>query len=152
VARTREELVEFIRAEGMVLQSAKGPVPSLAAYVVGAPVAGSWWAHPQGKAIFAALQAVRASPDVLACRLVNGKVTLVHRRLWPALLAASSKIPSSRTAVIEERHTPLGKHEASETPLADWAPDDVRQLASRLTVDEALRALEAIAPLLSTTR
>jgi hypothetical protein len=53
---------------------------------------GSWWAHPQSHAIYRALQGVRASRDVMACRLVAGKVTLVHRRLWPIVSLLQPRI------------------------------------------------------------
>src|SRR5215204_117261 len=97
------DLIDFVRSQGMVLESAKGPIPNLVTRIVGSPVTGNWWAHPQSNAIFNALQEVRESPDVMACRLVNRKVTLVHRRVWPVLLALKSRIASSRIAVIEER-------------------------------------------------
>jgi hypothetical protein len=146
-APTTGDLIAFIRSEGMVLQSARGPIPNLVSRIVGSPVSGNWWAHPQSHAIYRALQGVRASRDVMACRLVAGKVTLVHRRIWPTLLALQSRIPSSRLAVIEERHTPSGRHEVRETPLAEWVTDGVKSAAARLDPDEALRTLESIAPL-----
>jgi hypothetical protein len=65
-------------------------LPSLVAVVVGAPVRGSWWSHPRGKAIFAAAGALEDHPDVALVKLVSGKSTFVHRRLWPALLAVAS--------------------------------------------------------------
>lgn len=147
MARAPGDLVDFIRTHGLVLESAKGPVGNLVAHIVGAPVSGNWWSHPQANAVYNALQEVRSSPDILTCRLVNGKVTLVHRRLWPALLNLSSRIDPSRLAAIAERHTPSGKHEVTRTPLAEWVGEDVRACASRLTTEEALRMLEAIAPL-----
>jgi hypothetical protein len=142
-----DDLMAFIRSEGMVLESARGPIPNLVTRIVGSPVAGNWWAHPQSRAIFRARNAVRASPDVMACRLVHGKVTLVHRRLWPVLLCLQSRIAPSRIAVIEERHTPSGRHEVHEMPLAGWVTEDVRLAAARLDPDDALRTLEGIAPL-----
>ena len=139
-------LIEFILSEGMVLQSAKGPIPNLVERIAGSPVAGNWWTHPQANAIYKALTEVRESPDVMACRLVNRKITLVHRRLWPVLLALQPRIAPSRIAVIEERHTARGRHEAHETPLSEWVTDDVKAAAASLDVEEALRMLEAIAP------
>jgi hypothetical protein len=70
----------------MTLVPAVPAVPSLVALVVGGPVRGSWWGHPEGKRIYAIASAVEASPDVLAAKLVAGKVTYLHRRLWPALI------------------------------------------------------------------
>lgn len=54
--------------------------------VAGAPVRGSWWSHPRGRAIFQALSALREDRDVFLCKLLDGKQTYVHRRLWPALV------------------------------------------------------------------
>src|SRR4030095_7234834 len=34
---------ECVREQGIVLQSARGPVPNLAEYVAGEPIRGSWW-------------------------------------------------------------------------------------------------------------
>ncbi len=58
--------------------------PSLTALVAGAPIRGSWWGHPAGRRIF---QVASALEEVaLFVPLLSAKVTLVHRRLWPALL------------------------------------------------------------------
>ncbi len=60
-------------------------LPSATSAIVGAPVVGSWWGHPKGAVIFGALQVVEE--DVALPKLVRGKVTLVDRSLWPALVA-----------------------------------------------------------------
>jgi len=52
-------------------------------------VRGSWWGHPAGGAIYQVAEALADHPDVVVTRLVSGKVTYVHRRLWPALLAVA---------------------------------------------------------------
>jgi hypothetical protein len=64
-------------------------LPSVVAHFVG-DVRGSWWSHPKGKAIFAALEDLADSPDALLMKLVLGKDTFVHRRLWPALFAVGN--------------------------------------------------------------
>ena len=87
------EPLEWVREQGIVLQSARGPVPNLAEYVAGEPIRGSWWGHASGHEIFAVLSRVLNSPDVIATRLVNGKVTLIHRRLWPALVRVADRFP-----------------------------------------------------------
>src|SRR6266700_4193192 len=48
----------------------------------GAPIRGSWWAHPKAHEIFRILEAVSDRSDILVCRLVDGKVTYIHRRIW----------------------------------------------------------------------
>ena len=104
------EPLEWVREQGIVLQSARGPVPNLAEYVAGEPIRGSWWGHAAGREIFAVLSRVLNSPDVIATRLVNGKVRLIHRRLRPALLRIADRFPKERLAAVDEEHTASGAH------------------------------------------
>ena len=60
--------------------------PSITSLVAGTPISGSWWGHPDGKRIFQVLSVLEDQGDVLFVPLLSAKVTLVHRRLWPALL------------------------------------------------------------------
>src|SRR4051794_1456274 len=62
-AVTRVKVLNFVKRHGVVLQAARGPVPSLAEEVVGAPIRGSWWAHPKAQAIYSATQYACNSPD-----------------------------------------------------------------------------------------
>lgn len=133
-----------MRRHGIVLASAKGPVPSLAESIAGAPIRGSWWSHPKGQEIFRALQAVQDSDEVLACRLVGGKVTFVHRDLWPALVKTAGRFPAARLAQLREEHTAKGHHATREVAFPDWVPADARDAASRLSEAEALEQLAAI--------
>ena len=126
---------------GILLESARGPLPNVAAMVAGEPIRGSWWAHPAGHAIFAALNSLADSPDVVRTRLVNGKVTLIHRRLWPALVRVADQFPLEALAAIHEEHTTSGAHRVREQPFPTWVPNDVRQAAKKLSVDEALAKL-----------
>ena len=80
--RTADEAIEFVKEHGVVLEAARGPVPSLVEAIIGASVRGSWWGHHRAHEIFQLTRAMRSSPDVLVCRLVDGKITYVHRRLW----------------------------------------------------------------------
>ena len=61
--------------------------PSLTALVAGAPIKGSWWGHAAGKRIFQVASALEDGGRVLFVPLLSAKVTLVHRRLWPALVS-----------------------------------------------------------------
>jgi hypothetical protein len=126
---------------GILLESARGPLPNVAEMVAGEPIRGSWWAHPAGHAIFAALNSLADSPDVVRTRLVNGKVTLIHRRLWPALVRVADQFPLEALAAIHEEHTTSGAHRVREQPFPTWVPNDVRQAAKKLSVDEALAKL-----------
>ena len=61
--------------------------PSLTALVAGKPIQGSWWGHPAGRRIFHVASALEDGGEVLFVPLLSAKVTLVHRRLWPALVS-----------------------------------------------------------------
>ena len=135
------QALEFVRAHGVVLVSASGPAPKLTEAIAGEKIKGSWWGHPKGKHIFQVLEAVTGDPDVLVCRLVDGKLTLVHRRLWPALAAAASRLPASRLCQVTQVHTAGGRHRNIETAVEDWLPADVGEAARAMRIDDALAAL-----------
>jgi hypothetical protein len=126
---------------GMLLESARGPLPSVAEMVAGEPIRGSWWSHPAGHAIFDALNSPAESPDVVRTRLVNGKVTLVHRRLWPALARVADRFPPQSVAAIHEEHTNTGAHRVRAQPFPDWVPADALEAAQELSADDALAQL-----------
>lgn len=90
-----EESAEFRRVWdvlgrcGLVLLS-DARLASVASLVAGAPVRGSWWGHRRGHAIWRVAFRLRHHPDVTDVKLVSGKVTYVHRNLWPALVAVGS--------------------------------------------------------------
>jgi hypothetical protein len=137
---TSRRALAFVRRHGVVLESARGPVPSLAAVTAGAPVRGSWWSHPKSHEIFAVTRAVRDSNDVLVCRLIDGKITFVHRRLWPALVRAAGRLPLARLSQLREVHTTSGRHVTKEVPFPDWVPPSVQVAARTLSEKAALAA------------
>jgi len=140
---TPGDALDFVRRHGVVLESAAGAVPSLAAEIAGAPVAGRWWTHARGREIFALTRAVRDSPDVLVCRVVDGRISFVHRRLWPALVRVGGRFPREHLAQIRERHTAAGRHARDEVPFPDWAAAQVVAAARELDLDAAHDALGA---------
>lgn len=133
IALSKEEALAFVERHGVVLESGRGPVPSLAEAVVGEPIRGSWWGHSKGREIFRATRAVRDSPDILVCRLIDAKITYVHCRLWPALVRLADKIGPSRLEAIREEHTTTGAHKLVRTPYPQWVPPEVRKTAARLS-------------------
>jgi hypothetical protein len=136
-----DEAIGFVRTHGVVLVAGKGPVPRLVEAIAGEEIHGSWWAHPDSRKIFATLQPVVASDEVLVCRLVDGKITLVHRRVWPALVRLAARFPRERLAQVHEEHTESGRHETSTTPFPNWVPEAVKAEAMALSQEEALDAL-----------
>jgi hypothetical protein len=125
--------VRLVREHGALLQSARGPIPNLAELVVGAPIRGSWWGHPRNHEIFAAINRARASPVVVAMRLVNNKVTLVHRQLWPALARLAPRLAAGALDAMHEEHLPSGAHQTTLTVFPGWVPAEVMATARGLT-------------------
>jgi hypothetical protein len=136
----------FVERHGVVLQAARGPVPSLAEAIAGEPIRGSWWAHPKGRAIFRAAEALSESDAVLVCKLVADKVTYVHRRLWPALVKLEGRFRRAQLARVSNEHTPSGAHAVRREPFPRWVPADVVRQAERLSVEEAEALVSAVLP------
>ena len=135
------EAMDWLREQGVVLQSARGPVPNLAEQVARERIRGSWWGHPSGHEIFNVLEDLLASSDVVATRLINGRVTLIHRRVWPALVRLDGRFPAERLAAVDEVHTASGAHRAISVPFPEWVPAEDISAAALLTIDEALAML-----------
>lgn len=129
----------FVKRHGVVLEAGRGPVPTLAEEIAGGPIRGSWWSHAKAAEIFALTRAVRASPDILTCRLVQDKVTFVHRRLWPALIRQVRVVGRRRLAAIREEHTRGGAHRVVTFP--DWVPAEVLSAARNLSRAQAAAQL-----------
>ena len=138
---TPKEAVAFVELHGVVLQAARGPVPSLAEVIAGGRIRGSWWGHPKGREIFQAAEAIGESPDVLVCKLVEGKVTYVHRRLWPPLVKLAGRFRKEQLAKVWDEHTASGAHRSRQEPFPEWVPAEVMRKAAGLSVSEAERML-----------
>jgi hypothetical protein len=128
----------------VVLQAARGPVPSLAEAIAGEPIRGSWWGHAKSREIFRAARAVCESPEVLVCKLINGKVTYVHRRTWPALVKLAPRLRKERLAKVWDEHTKSGSHVSRRIPFPKWVPGDVMKEAETLSIQEAERVLSTV--------
>jgi hypothetical protein len=107
--------------------------------VAGEPIVGSWWAHPKGRAIFAALSDIDDSPDIRCFKLVDGKVTFAHRKIWPALvrLGRDGLIATEQLGSLQQEHMPTGEHRNFITPFPDWVDDATAKTADGLSADKA---------------
>jgi hypothetical protein len=131
------DVMARLAESGMLLASARGPIPNIAEMIVGEPIKGSWWGHPAGHQIYNELNALDDSPDVVRMRLVKGKITLVHRRIWPALARVADTFADKQLAILHEVHTESGAHRVHEESFADWIPAEVRDAAATLTAEQA---------------
>jgi hypothetical protein len=135
------DVLGWVRDNGVVLQSARGPVPNLAEYVAGEPIRDSWWGHAASHEIYGVLNELAESSEVVTTRLIGGKLTLIHRRLWPALACRADRFPAGSLTAVEQEHTESGAHRNREVPFPDWVPRTEVSAATDLTVEEALRQL-----------
>src|SRR2546426_2646698 len=140
---TPRKALRFIAKHGVGLEAARGPVPSLLEAALGGRPRGSWWGHPRGKEFFWLTRAVRASRDVLVCRLVSGKVTYVHRRVWPALARLERRLGRAALQAVHEIHTASGAHRMTLTPFRTRMPRRVLASGAKLSRERALAALGA---------
>jgi hypothetical protein len=143
---TDDEALAFVKDHGVVLQAARGAVPSLAEAIAGGPIRGSWWGHPKSHDIFRATEAVSDSPDVLVCTLIDDKVTYVHRRLWPALVKLAGRLGKARLAQVRNEHTASGAHRRRRQAFPRWVPPVVLKEAKALSESEAEAMLRDLLP------
>lgn len=141
---TPKQALSFVQKHGVVLQAARGPVPSLAEFIAGGPIKGSWWAHSKSHRIFELATVVSDHPDVLVCKLIEGKVTYVHRRLWPALVKLAARFDPTQLARVADEHTKTGAHRSIVTPFPKWVSGDVAREARQLSIEAAERLLGPI--------
>jgi hypothetical protein len=81
-------VLDALCSSGLLLKQDKR-LPNVVTLLTGESLRTSWWSHPKGRLIFAVLSELADHPDVLFAKLLDRKDTLVHRQLWPALLAVA---------------------------------------------------------------
>ncbi len=83
------DILELIRGLGLLLET-DNAFPSLATTMVGGPISGSWCAHPMANEIYMMSREIARHEEVLVAKLLSGKSTYVHSRLWPSLIAIAT--------------------------------------------------------------
>jgi hypothetical protein len=140
---TPRNAITFIRRHGVVLEAARGLEPSLAAKVAGGPITGSWWGHAKGHEIYALTQMVHDSSAVLVCTLAKGRITYVHRRLWPAFVRLAKRFPAGALDKVQEIHTATGRHQRRDISFPEWVPEATVAAARSLSEREASSQIDA---------
>jgi hypothetical protein len=82
------ELLDALSRTGLLLKQDTQAFNAVS-LLTGETLRSSWWSHPRGRLIFAVLSELGDHPDVLLTKLLGGKVTLIHRTLWPPFLAVA---------------------------------------------------------------
>ena len=62
-------------------------IPDVCRLVTSQKIKGSWWGDPAGQEIFAVSEMLSDHTDITVTKLISGKVTFVHRKLWQKLVA-----------------------------------------------------------------
>ena len=70
-------------------------------------------------------------------------MTLIHRRLWPALVRLVDRLDSGSLDAMHEEHSDSGAHQANRIAFPAWVPREVMLLAQELSEEEAIAQLPA---------
>ena len=139
------QALEALQRYGLLLASDQ-TLPSVASLVAGEPIRGSWWAHPAAHDIQNVADPLGDHPDVIIAKLVSGKNTYLHRRLWPAVHAVGcAREPwqldglSPMTQRLLDAVTKQGTLRTNDVPWSGGPKKDspgeaARQLGRRLLV------------------
>src|SRR4026207_520027 len=84
-----QPILAALAHHGLLLKQDKA-LPSVVGLLTADSLRTSWWSHSKANLIFAVLAHLSDHPDVLVTKLLYRKDTLVHRSLWPALLAVAT--------------------------------------------------------------
>lgn len=126
-------VLDALSRSGLLLKQDKR-LPNVVTLVTGESLHSSWWSHPEGRLIFAVLLELSEHPDVLFAKLLHRKVTLVHRRLWPAILAAATASePWQMSGLTPEAQKLLTSVNHSKIPIQSHG-QAVKELELRLLV------------------
>ena len=85
---TNQRLFTALEKGGLLLVQDRS-FPNVVSLVTGETLRSSWWGHPRCHEIFRCLSELASAPDVMVTKLVQAKVTLVHRRLWKSVLSVA---------------------------------------------------------------
>lgn len=128
--QTTQEVLHVLADRGLLFAQDKS-LPNVVTLVTGQSLRSSWWSHPRARLIFAILSDLAQHPDVLFTKLLYGKVTLLHRRLWPPFLAvASAREPWQMRGLSPKARRLLRALEAGGSVQASGA--DVKELEGHL--------------------
>lgn len=126
------KVLRQIRARGLMLHHGR-EFPSITSLVCGEPISGSWWSHPKADLIYWVMDEIEDSAEVTEAKLINGKVTAVHRTWWSALQA----IGTARQAWQTRGLTPLARSMLRKADKGSFRVDQHRTRAVGKPTDAA---------------
>jgi hypothetical protein len=146
--RSLNDALALLERQQLLPLTSVPPLKCLVDEIAGEHVKGSWWGHKAGKAIFNIASALEDHDDVLSVKLLAGKVTFVHRAVWPSLLrvvtdAAWRKTAKALLVHSRQQHTASGKHVTIDEEWDAWAKR--MKVKPKGSFDDAMRMLEEAA-------
>ena len=139
-----QRIFRALKSLGFLLES-DPKLPSVATMITGGPLRGSWWAHPLGQEIFQVNERLDDHKDVLIMKLISGKVTFVHRKVWSQVFAIGTareawqlkKLPAEAEALLKQIDDSGSLTTANVLKSLKWTMklgDVARELEKRLLV------------------
>ncbi len=138
-----DDVLDYLRKLGVLLEADRS-FPSITGIMVREPIKGSWWSHSMANEIYLLCQRLIQHPDAICLKLLSGKATYVHRRLWPELIAIGTAqepwqldaLPPSTKSMLKkvEDLGILRMDEIKSSRTAREKSADARALETRLLV------------------
>ncbi|TPI21094.1 hypothetical protein [Mesorhizobium sp. B4-1-1] len=72
----------YLESHGLIPLSPAEGLVSLVDLILGPGVTGNWWGHDRANDAYNAYSALANDPNVIVVKLIDYKVTLVHRNIW----------------------------------------------------------------------
>ena len=133
-----EQAIGLLEQIGLLLVRGT-EIPDVCRIVTGQEFKGSWWSNPAAHQIFAVNERLADHPDVTLAKLVSGKVTFIHRKLWPQLFTLGTQRSDWQLSDLSTKAKQLLKTLDTKATLVstDLGPkpgDVVRELELKLLV------------------
>lgn len=85
MSQALDKTYKELERRGLLLL-ADNTLPSVVSVIAGRPITGSWWSAPAGKLIYNTANELEEHQNVVVVKLLSGKLTFIHGKLWPALI------------------------------------------------------------------
>jgi len=133
-----EQSIELLEEIGLLLVRGT-EIPDVCRLVTGKEFKGSWWSNPAAHQIFGVNERLADHPDITLAKLISGKVTFVHRQLWPQLFILGTQRSDWQVSGLSAKAKQLLKTLDAKTTLVstDLGPkpgDLVRELELKLLI------------------
>jgi hypothetical protein len=139
-----QKILLALEQHGLLLE-ADSELPSIATIIAGEPIKGSWWGHKMGTVIFNTCENLCDRSDILRIKLLKGKVTYIHQRLWSAVATIGTAKDAWQTADLSTTTKKLlSATEKAGCLRADEKPSGLNFAEARLAIKDLEERLLAV--------